>query len=53
MKHALNILVALFLSIAAYADEGWVIRAEGECPDYTGAAAANGTMPSRRSVIFA
>ncbi len=44
MKHALNILAALFLSIAAYADEGWVIRAEGECPDYTGAAAANGTM---------
>ena len=26
------------------ADEGWVIVAEGECPDYTGASAANGTL---------
>ena len=37
-------LSALLLSAAAYADDGWVVSAKGECSDYTGAAAANGTM---------
>ena len=37
-------LSALLLSAAAYADDGWVVSAKGECRDYTGAAAANGTM---------
>lgn len=29
--------------LSAYGD-GWVIKAEGECKDYTGASAANGTL---------
>ncbi len=37
-------LSALLYSAAVYADDGWVLKAEGECRDYTGAAAANGTM---------
>lgn len=35
----------MFLPTASSADNtGWVIEAEGECPDYTGASAANGTL---------
>ena len=34
----------MLLSADLCADEGWVIVAEGECPDYTGASAANGTL---------
>lgn len=35
----------LFLSVSALkAESGWVLTAEGQCSDYTGASAANGTM---------
>lgn len=40
-----SILLTLLLSSAvAAADDGWILRVDGECADYTGAAAANGTM---------
>lgn len=32
------------LPAVSYAQEGWVLHAEGECQDYTGASAANGTF---------
>ena len=34
----------LLLPTDSYAQDGWTITAEGECRDYTGASAANGTM---------
>ena len=34
----------IFLPTDLYAEDGWVINAEGNCPDYTGASAANGTL---------
>ena len=46
-----RILFTLLISVGGMllpaelcADEGWVIVAEGDCPDYTGASAANGTL---------
>lgn len=46
-----RLFIITFLSVGGilpstdlYAEEGWVIRAEGDCPDYTGASAANGTL---------
>lgn len=37
-------MTLLLSSAVAAADDGWVLRTVGECADYTGAAAANGTM---------
>ena len=45
IKRSILILALLLTGISsAFADEGWVLSAEGECNDYTGAAAANGTI---------
>ncbi len=46
-KHLIIALLSVggfLLPADSFADDGWVIRAEGECPDYTGASAANGTL---------
>lgn len=44
MRYLIIFLSVLLSSAAAYADEGWILHAEGGCSDYTGATAANGTM---------
>ena len=45
MKRSVLILALLLTGFSsAFADDGWVLSAEGECDDYTGAAAANGTI---------
>lgn len=44
IRYLIIFLSVLLSSAAAYADEGWILHAEGGCSDYTGATAANGTM---------
>ena len=44
VRSVIIILSLLLSSLSSYAEDGWVISAEGECRDYTGASAANGTM---------
>lgn len=45
MRKSISFALCVFMSVLALkAESGWVVTAEGKCPDYTGASAANGTM---------
>jgi len=45
MRKSISFALCVFMSVLALkAESGWVVTAEGMCPDYTGASAANGTM---------
>ena len=39
-----SIIILLLSALVMKAEDGWTLHAEGECPEYTGAAAANGTL---------